>query len=711
MNTFQWINGLAGHLAASEGVRGGAGGRAIVEGMTGLRASRRHLYGLACGLAVAAIVGAYSNHFRNDFHFDDFHTIQNNLYIRNLRNVPLFFESARTFSSKPSNQSYRPFLTTTLAIDYRLGQGLNPVVFHGTSFALFLIQSAAMLVLFRRIMGRARPHRWNRWLALFAAAWYGLHTANAETVNYIIARSDILSTLGAVLALLMFTGGGRARRWGLYLIPAAAGVLSKEQGAMAAPLIFLYVALIERELTIGQLLRPRQIAAVLRDTWPVFLVCGALAVVDIRMADTWVPGETSRLSYLLTQPFVMAHYAFEYVLPVSLSADTDWTPIANPLDGRVLVGVVFIASALWLAVVMSRRRDTRPIAFGILWFFVALLPTSSVVPMPEVMNDHRMYFPFVGVTLAVAWAAGIALMHREPLGAARRWAGCAGVSAGVAILVAHAYGTTQRNAVWHTEASLWLDVITKSPENGRGLMNYGLIQMENGNLSVADEYFERALQYSPRYATLHVNLGVLRAARGNRSDAERHFRLAQQYDPDNPNSYLYYGRWLRSIGRSDEAAAALRRSLELSPANVEARHLLLDILGDRAEWRNVESIARDTLRIEPGDAAAAAWLSAARGHGPSPDSRPILAPEQWLAMSLLQYRNGEYEDAVESSRRALQLRLEYPEAYNAICAAKNALGDYKVAAMACERALAIKPDFLLARTNLAAAQSKRRGPE
>lgn len=51
---------------------------------------------------------------------------------------------------------------------------------------------------------------------------------------------------------------------------------------------------------------------------------------------------------------------------VNLSADTDWQPITNPFDDRVLVGVLVIATALWIAVRTSRRRETRPIAFGLL---------------------------------------------------------------------------------------------------------------------------------------------------------------------------------------------------------------------------------------------------------------------------------------------------------------------------------------------------------
>src|SRR5262249_41109425 len=152
------------------------------------------------------------------------HTIENNAYIRDVRNVPLFFKSAKTFSSNPSHQSYRPLVTTTLAIDYRLAGGLNPIAFHATSFTLFLTHSIAMLFLLRRLLDSAQPHSRNQWLALFAVSWYALHTANAETVNYIIARSEILSALGVILALLLFARGGRTRDWALYLLPAAAAV-------------------------------------------------------------------------------------------------------------------------------------------------------------------------------------------------------------------------------------------------------------------------------------------------------------------------------------------------------------------------------------------------------------------------------------------------------------------------------------------------------
>jgi hypothetical protein len=71
--------------------------------------------------SLLALVAAYANHFHNRFRFNDAHTIENNAAIRELRNIPLVFRDATTFSSLPSNQSYRPLVSTLLAIDYRLG--------------------------------------------------------------------------------------------------------------------------------------------------------------------------------------------------------------------------------------------------------------------------------------------------------------------------------------------------------------------------------------------------------------------------------------------------------------------------------------------------------------------------------------------------------------------------------------------------------------
>ncbi len=57
--------------------------------------SRRVAYPAACAVALLVTIASYANHFHNAFHFDDSHAIENNAYVRSIRNIPLFFTSPR----------------------------------------------------------------------------------------------------------------------------------------------------------------------------------------------------------------------------------------------------------------------------------------------------------------------------------------------------------------------------------------------------------------------------------------------------------------------------------------------------------------------------------------------------------------------------------------------------------------------------------------
>src|SRR6266566_9495463 len=101
-------------------------------------AREKFLAGLGGAVLLITLLTAYANHFHNSFHFDDAHTVENNASIREVRNIPMFFRDATTFSSLPSNRSYRPLVSTLLAIDYWLGHGLQPFWFHLSILIVFI---------------------------------------------------------------------------------------------------------------------------------------------------------------------------------------------------------------------------------------------------------------------------------------------------------------------------------------------------------------------------------------------------------------------------------------------------------------------------------------------------------------------------------------------------------------------------------------------
>ena len=76
-----------------------------------LKSSDKTFLGLALALFIGLFV-TYSNHFSNGFQFDDFHTIVNNEFIRDISNIPRFFTDNTTMSTNAGNRSYRPIVAT-----------------------------------------------------------------------------------------------------------------------------------------------------------------------------------------------------------------------------------------------------------------------------------------------------------------------------------------------------------------------------------------------------------------------------------------------------------------------------------------------------------------------------------------------------------------------------------------------------------------------
>ncbi|MCW3105291.1 MAG: tetratricopeptide repeat protein [Bacteroidetes bacterium] len=661
----------------------------------------------------------YSNHFGNSFHFDDSHTIQNNLYIQDVKNIPLFFKDGSTFSSLPSNQSYRPLVSASLAIDYWMGNGFNLFYFHLSSFILYLLQGILMFFLLFRLFERAYKNDWNFFIAYAATAWYLLHPANAETINYIIARSDLQSTFFVILGFVLYIFSPFCKKTFLYLIPVGIGALAKPPAVMFAPMLFFYILLFEQGLSLMDAFRQQHFPKVwqaIKAVIPAFAFCAAMyLLIDHFTPPSWQSGGTSRFHFMITQPFVILHYFITFFLPFGLSADTDWTPLDSIMDLRFFAGCAFIACMIFIAFLFSRDARLRPVSFGIAWFFLALIPSSSIIPFAEVLNDHRIFFPYVGLVISVSWVAGLALLkYRKHAASLKKYS----IATGVAVMVllsGYAYGAYSRNKVWSTEETLWKDVTIKSPKNGRGLMNYGLSQMSEGNYKDAESYFLKALQMWPTYSFLYINMGVLKEATGDKVSAENYLKSAMQYGPGYPDTWYFYSRFLVNQGRYAEAIPMLTKVIELSPAHIGAHELLMKAYSDTGDWQKLRELAESTLQINPGNQNALSYLDAsgnkaANAAAPQVSEEEVKkspSAEKYLNLSLAYYQSADYNKCIEAAAEALKLKPDYPEAYNNIGSSYNMLKQYDKAIGACQKALELKPDYTLAKNNLLLALNNR----
>jgi len=518
---------------------------------------------------LVTILAAYANYFHNGFNFfDDQHTIVNNASIRELRNIPLFFRDATTFRAIPTNQSYRPLVSTLLAIDYQLAHGLQPFWFHLSIFALFITLALLLAFVIHHLLESDAASSPNRWIALATAAWYALHPANADAINYIIVSAEVISALGVIGSFAVYFAFPRVRRYYLYVFPAAIGVLAKPTAAIFPVLFAVFRLLFPDPAVAGR--RPRARARFVEVVLP-FVICGALLLFVQHMTPrTWTAGAANAHDYLITQPYVALLYFKTFFWPTGLSADYDLKPFVTTADPRFWIGFAFAVLISAAAIMATVFKKTRMIGFGVLWFLIALLPTS-LFPLAEVMNDYRTFLPYMGLVIAISGAAALLVARLDRQWSWRKIAATCTVAL---FLCANAYATFQRNKVWKTEATLWHDVVLKNPRNGRGLMTYGITLVNKGDFAGALDYLHRAQQFTPRYSVLFINLAIAENATKQSAAAEQHFKDALQLAPLAPDSYIYYARYLLQHSRVDEARALLHSALELSPTDLTARKLL-----------------------------------------------------------------------------------------------------------------------------------------
>jgi tetratricopeptide (TPR) repeat protein len=316
----------------------------------------------------------------------------------------------------------------------------------------------------------------------------------------------------------------------------------------------------------------------------------------------------------------------------------------------------------------------RPIAFGLFWFLLALLPTS-IVPLAEVLNDHRTFFPYIGLVISAAWCLGLLLHKYETRISQELIPRILFIAIPAFILLGHAYGTIQRTDVWSSGEKLWYDVTIKSPENGRGLMNYANSQMAKGNYAVAMEYYERAQVKNPGYSYLFINKGILKTQMNKPAEAEADYKTALSLDAFNPEGYYYYGKFLIANARYNEANEKVTQGLRVSPDHSGLKELKIQLDKIIASQGNALNAAIQTAKQDP-------------------------TALNYLNLSIAYYQAKKYDECIIASQEALKLNPNFAEAYNNICSANNNLGNFDAAVVAGQKAIMLAPGLVVAKNNL-----------
>jgi hypothetical protein len=539
--------------------------------------TRRDTLLLAGAVALLGLL-AYGNSLQGAFVFDDVQQIQDNLSIRDLGEYLL----GSPGHLAPANRfvAYLSF-----ALNYRFG-GLAVQGFHLVNLLVHLTNAllvfGLVLLAFRtprlresRLAGRASV------VAFAAAALFVTHPIQTQAVAYIVQRITSLATLFYLSAVLLYlssrlapAGGRRRWRYALALLSALMAMRTKEI-AFTLPFALLLVewAFFGRPASrqwIG--LAPFGAVALviplslLRLDQPMGQVLSDASTVT-RVQDTG-----SRLDYLRTQVAVLSTYMRLLLWPAGQNIDHDFPVLRSFLSPRVAWGLLVHVSLLTIAVVAWRRsspRASRPVdpawrlvSVGVLLFFLAHGVESSVIPIVDVIFEHRVYLPSVGFFMAVA-AAGTLLLRRWRPERFAPWV--VGGAAAVALLLAGA--TLGRNRVWRSDLALWTDSASKSPNKARPWFNLGTALAELGREQEAVEPMRRAVQLDPGWAKARTQLGGLLILTGRPAEAEPELREALRLKPGETATMFNLAEALWRTGRRKEAVGFYREYLDLTGAD------------------------------------------------------------------------------------------------------------------------------------------------
>jgi len=420
---------------------------------------------LAPLVALAAAL-AYLPSFAGAFQFDDYNVI---VGYPTVHSWQALFERA--------SGGVRAVLKASYVLNWTSGLGLFG--FHLVNLGLHALNASLLFVLGTRLFPEQRG------AALAAALLFALHPAQTEAVTYVSGRSVSLMAAFYLLAFLFYTADRRAVSVLLFLL-----ALATRETAVTLP-----VALLLYEILKGESWR-----TIARRQAPYWAIVAAGALVLLFSARyheliTYGFGRRSLVDNLVTQIGGVSYLVLQLVFPFRQNIDPA-LPTLTHLDPVLACQAALLALLLALGISQTGRRPW--LAFGVLWFFLQLAPTNSLVPRLDVANDRQLYLAGWGLFLALSvQVARLELPAMVPRGVT------AVILAGLVFL------NIGRQLDYRDEVTLWEETVRGAPWNPRAHNNLGYAYYLAGRQAEAQREMRIALALDPAYLKARANLRLL----------------------------------------------------------------------------------------------------------------------------------------------------------------------------------------------------------
>ena len=603
-------------------------------------------------LLIITVVGfiIYSNTLHFSFHFDDTSNIVENYTLRNLNNL-----------WPPSGSRWFGFLT--FALNYHVG-GLDPFGYHIFNISIHIINAILVYYLVAltfkttfftsqksaKLLTPDSPiHRFTdspSVIALFSALIFVAHPIQTQAVTYIVQRFTSLAAFFYLLSLIMYVKARistlHAARYTIYAISLFSAILAMKTKEISFTLPFI-IALYEFSFFTGSPnFEPSPWRVAEGDRTSNFKRLSYLApflltllIIPLSMVGMNRPlGETigelrdstaettviGRWSYLFTQFRVIVTYIRLLIFPVNQNVDYDYPIYHSFFEPSVFLSFLFLLLIFAFAVYLFYATRytlyaTRLISFGIFWFFITLSVESSIIPIRDVIFEHRLYLPGVGAIMV--FVSSIFYVLHIIGRRLKSWdlPGRSGYSMHIPLTAVYLLLTTaivlilsvaayERNKVWQDEISLWRDVVRKSPLKARGYANLGTAYGKTGATDEAIKCFKIDLTLMPDDAEIHSDIGSAYGEKGWTDMAVEHLQTALRLRPDLAKAHNNLGVVYSSKRMIDKSIEHLQTAIRLKPALAEAHNNLGNAYYKKGLLDDAIREYQIALSLKPDDADA-----------------------------------------------------------------------------------------------------------
>ena len=459
----------------------------------------RHRAGSLC-IILALTMLAYSNIFTNQFVWDDPDFYKNWALLYRFDSIGTLLQGTLPVQHAGV---YRPLRSAVQLVLFQLFGGTNLIGYHTVSLLIHLSSVVAVYLIIGQLTKR-------RVAAAVGALIFGLHPIHIEAISYITTSIDVIGVmllLWSVYAYLRWRdppasptkrGEPANRRWQWLSILLGWLAFFTYEMTIVLPLLLLLIEWQRSEWSVSAAVKKIKVH------WPYWL--GVITILTARSlmgvgqrALTPDPSQSSLPIRLMTMGKSIVKYLYLLFAPFDLNVFHKinlTTTLAEPK-----------ALAAWLAVIglfiltMVFIKKLRLVGFGLLWFFIAVMPVSNVIPTGIIMAEKYMYLASFGICLI--WGIFIAFL----LTSSKKLLPLLGVIVLVAAAGSYGAKTYARNFDWQSNQTLWQATLDKRPDYGRVYSNLGFSYYYQKDYQRALELFEKAKELEPKLPLIYHNLG------------------------------------------------------------------------------------------------------------------------------------------------------------------------------------------------------------